>query len=587
MSEMLTVLRKHASIRTKLFWGMLSVMLTLIVLVTFFSVRTTYQAMYDQLIDNRRTGIDWLSQRLDLQLAEYSDSFYSFEVNKATKADVQIWCETGGTLGYAAKWNIISELNAIMGMNSSINAIELFNLVGGDVLTAKRSGATVAQTLDQLAFWRARDTALQTNLAMYRSQDELLGCHQINRFENGTALALVVFHVKVSALESILSDMRASDDEGFFLFNDERLLLCSSVGDGLPVDETQASLRLPEVMADGERSADDCFWFNRNAGREKVEILQVVPRSVITSVVGRNVLVGLLAAAAAVLAAIGFSLLFSRMFSKPIVALADKMQHVTIRDYDKSNVTQRKDEIGLLENSFDTMVQRNQELIAQKFQTRIEKRSAQLRALQAQINPHFMYNTLQIIGGMAIKKKAPEIYEITVQLSDIMRYSLSFGKEMVPLREEMHYLDSYLGIQNQRFGERIQVDQTIDPVLLDCLIPKLILQPLVENCLEHGLSGKCGTWCITIHGTLDGEDMRLTVSDNGLGMEEERLAYIRGELAKGVENAIGSSAHIGLVNVNSRIRLKYAAHYGVRIQSEQGAGTQVELLLPAQWEEVV
>ena len=585
MHEQAQPLRLHASIRTKLFWGMLSVMLTLIMLVTFFSVRTTYQAMYDQLIENKRTGIDWLSKRLDLQLSEYSGSFYSFEVNKTTKADVQNWCETGGTLGYEAKWRIISELNGIMGMNATINAIDVYNLVGGDVLTARRSGATVVATGDRLSFWDARDHQLQTNLVVYRQGDELVLCHQINRFETGSPLALVVFHVKVSALEDILSDMRASEDEGFFLFNDEHKPVGQSVGDGLTVNEAQAALRLADATASGEMAADDCFWFYRSAGREKLEILQVLPRSVITSVVGKNVLVGLLAAATAVLAAIGFSLLFSRVVSKPIVALANKMRHVTIRDYDTGSTTRRSDEVGLLENSFDAMVQRNQELIAQKFQTRIEKRSAQLRALQAQINPHFMYNTLQIIGGMAIKKGAPEIYDITVQLSDIMRYSLSFGKEMVPLREELRYLDSYLSIQNQRFGDRIQIEKNIDEALLDCLIPKLILQPLVENSLEHGLSGKGGTWRITLGGTLENGDMHLTVADNGMGIEEERLEYIRAELAKGVENAIGSSAHIGLVNVNSRIRLKYALHYGVSIQSEKGAGTRVDILMPAQWEE--
>ena len=96
MPEFPSSLRPHASIRTKLLWGMLSVMLSLILLVTYFSVRTTYQAMYNQLIENKRTGIDWLSKRLALQLTEYSDSFYSFEVNKTTKADIQGWCAPGG-----------------------------------------------------------------------------------------------------------------------------------------------------------------------------------------------------------------------------------------------------------------------------------------------------------------------------------------------------------------------------------------------------------------------------------------------------------------------------------------------------------
>lgn len=585
MPEATAALRLRSSIRPKLFWGMLLVMLVLILLVTFFSVRTTYQAMYDQLIENKRTGIDWLSKRLSLLLTEYTETFYGFEVNKEIKTDLQNWCVPGGTLGYEAKWRIISELNGMMGMNAAINTIEVYNLVGGDALAARRSGATVAETGDRLAFWAERDASLQTNLVIYRQGQELLLCHQINRFETGAPLALVVFHVKNSALEDILRDMRASEDEGIFLFNDESTLVSQSVGAGMTIDATRAGARLLGAAQSGEMAADENFWFYRSAGRDKLAILQVLPRSVITAVVGKNLLVGLLAAAAAVLAAVGFSLLFSRVVSGPIVALSEKMRSVTIRDYDAGGGTRRGDEIGLLESSFDTMVQRNQELIAQKFQTRIEKRSAQLRALQAQINPHFMYNTLQIIGGMAIKKDAPEIYDVTVELSDIMRYSLSFGKEMVPLREELRYLDSYLSIQNRRFGERIQINRNIDETLLDCLIPKLILQPLVENSLEHGLSGKGGAWRVELTGTLEGGDMLLSVSDNGLGMDSERLAYIRAEIAKGVDNAIASSAHIGLVNVNSRIRLKYAGQYGVTVDSVQGEGTRVGIRMPAQWEE--
>lgn len=585
MPETAAGLRIRSSIRLKLFWGMLSVMLALILSVTFFSVRTTYQAMYDQLIENKRTGIDWLANRLNLLLSEYSEAFYGFEVNKEIKADLQSWCAQGGSLGYEAKWRIISELNGIMGMNAAINTIDVYNLVGGDTLTAMRSGATVTGTGDRLAFWQGRDSALQSNLVIVRQGQELFMCHRINRFETGTPLALVVFHVKASMLEEILRDMRASEEEGIFLFNDEQVPVSQSVGSAFAMEAGQAAARLPGAAQSGEMTADDCFWFYRSAGREKLAILQVLPRSVITSVVGKNVLVGLLAAAAALLAAVGFSLLFSRVVSRPIVALAEKMRHVTIRDYDAGNLTPRGDEIGLLENSFDTMIQRNQELIAQKFQTRIEKRSAQLRALQAQINPHFMYNTLQIIGGMALKKDAPEIYDVTVELSDIMRYSLSFGKEMVPLAEELRYLDSYLNIQNRRFGGRIHIEKQIDSALMRCLIPKLILQPLVENSLEHGLSGKGGEWRVSLCGTLEDNEMRLTVEDNGLGMDAERLAYIRAEIAKGVDNAIASSAHIGLVNVNSRIRLKYAGRFGITVDSAPGAGTRVTIRMPAQWEE--
>ena len=120
---------------------------------------------------------------------------------------------------------------------------------------------------------------------------------------------------------------------------------------------------------------------------------------------------------------------------------------------------------------------------------------------------------------------------------------------------------------------------------MDCLIPKLILQPVIENSLEHGLQGKAGPWEIELKGELRENDLLIRVRDNGLGMDPQRLSYIQGELLKGAENAIASGAHIGLNNVNSRIRLRDAGEYGVRISSVQGEGTTVEISMRAQWEE--
>lgn len=573
----------HKSIRFKMFGVMLLVMLVPILLVTFFSVRTTYNAMYAQLIENKRKGIDWLTERLTIQLSEYSDLFYRFEVNKTIKQDIQNWCAVDGTLDYAARSRIISEFNTLISVDSAINSIDLYNLVNEEMLTVTRAGARVQETGERLAFWQERPHELQSNLVLLSKDNELLLSHRMNRFENGMPLALVVCHIRPLVIENILHNMRSSQDESVFLFNDDMALISQSLGSNAHIAVAQALQLWP--WHESELATGDGFWFFRNVGHGKLYIVQAVKRSVINTVVGKNVFVGLMAATVAVLAAIGLSLLFSKTFSKPIILLAAKMQTLSIRDYNTGGASRRNDEIGLLENSFDEMMARNQELISQKFQTRIEKRSAQLRALQAQINPHFMYNTLQIIGGMALKKNAPEIYTIIVALSDIMRYSLSFGKEMVQLSEELRYLDSYLSIQHQRFGERLQITRMIDSKLLNCLIPKLILQPIVENSLEHGLSDKAGTWEITMCGTMQNDDMCLCVTDNGLGMEEERLCFIRSELNKGVENAIGSSVHIGLVNVNSRIRLKYAGHYGVTIESHKDVGTTVKLLMPAQWEE--
>lgn len=177
---------------------------------------------------------------------------------------------------------------------------------------------------------------------------------------------------------------------------------------------------------------------------------------------------------------------------------------------------------------------------------------------------------------------------MTVALSDIMRYSLNFSKEMVPLAEEMKYLQSYLAIQNQRFDQRIELQVNLPEKALDCHILKLILQPLIENSFEHGLVDKQGEWHIEIAGecTEDG-DLILSVSDNGLGIPEWRLKQIREELSRSAEQALGTGSHIGLCNVDSRIRIRYpGGSYGVAIESSPGNGTTVWVHMRAELGEV-
>jgi two-component system, sensor histidine kinase YesM len=579
------VKRRGLPLRRKLFLGTAGISIILVLLVTFFAMRTTYDALHSQVIGVRHMSIGWLAERLELSLKEYADQFYTLEVDKETKADIQEWCRPGGTLNYAAQWRLITALNAIISMDANMNSIEIYNLQNGTVLTARRSGAVLSETGAKLTQWKARDMGLQTNMVLMRENGEIQLMHQINRFETNTPLALAVMRLKPAAFVDLMNNIRSNEDETLLTLNDAGQLVAATDEGTHLWDEAQIAklaASLPE-SSNKESSYENSYLFYRPVSRGKLQIIQLVPGSVIASPLRQTLLFGILAAAFGLLGALGLSLLFTRIVSKPIMQLAEKMQHVTIREYStKENGSIRTDEIGLLEDSFNLMIIRNQELIAQKFQTRIEKRSAQLRALQAQINPHFLYNTLQSIGGMALKKNAPEIYGVTVDLSDILRYSLSFSKEMVPLGEEIKYLDSYLAIQNQRFGSRIKVNRDIEPEWLSVLIPKLILQPIVENSLEHGLCEKPGTWEITLSAKAAGEnDMQLIISDNGLGMAQDRLQYIREELAKGEENAIASSAHIGLNNVNSRIRLKYGAAYGVTVESEPKQGTTVFVLLRA------
>ncbi|MBN1776813.1 MAG: sensor histidine kinase [Clostridiales bacterium] len=569
----------RSSLRKRLLVWTLSIMISLVLFLTTFSVLTTYNAMYDQLMLNKQIENDWLAERYAWFISEYADQLNKFEVGKTLKSDLQTWCE--GELGYLERNRIISECNAIIAQNADIVEMRLFNLIDDEVLVVERSGSHTEPTNGGLLFWQNRSESLQSNTVLQEHGGRLQISHLFTRFENNEPLVLITLYVRMSALSSIAQEFTAQSG-ALFLFNDDSQLLYASVPDGSGLTADTVGQYLRDGADRREGAYKGYFWFVQGVSRDKITIVQAVPHNMITGTALKNIYAGLAAAGIAVLAAVSFSLLFSKIFSRPIIALSKKMQTATIKDYQEQSGAERNDEVGLLESSFDTMIKRNRELIGREYQTRIEKRSAQLRALQAQINPHFLYNTLQVIGGMALRHGAPDINEIASNLSDILRYSLSFGKEMVQVRQELKFLQSYLDIQNRRFGDRISISLETDESLMDCMIPKLIMQPLVENSLQHGLSGKGGKWRIRIAMKKNGEDLSVTVEDNGRGIPPGQLETIVRQLDSGVENTLSASSHIGLGNVNSRIRLKFGAGYGVALTSEEGKGTRVELRMPMQ-----
>ena len=580
---------RNISIRKKILISMLAFTLIPILLVSIVAITITYKTMRDQLIYDHRMSSGWLQDRLAVENSDMMDRFYEFEVDKDVKADILRWCTQDGSLDYSARWRIITVMNTVISMDSNINSIELFNMAENEVLIAERSGARVDESGERLTQWEQRGDALQSNQAFLRSGNEILACHQIHRFDDKQPIALVVFHLRPYHLEGILDEIKTVPEETILVFNDQNEVMVADYGTDWNMD-TGLVEGIRRELAEGDRkeaSYDDQFWFYRSVSGGKMQILLTIPNQTIVDALFPTVASSIFVAIIAVLASVVCSVVYSKAISRPIRDLSEEMKTITLNEYSGSTLESREDEIGILQDSFNHMITRNKELIAQQYQAKLEKRNAQLRALQAQINPHFMYNTLQVIGGMALEKDAPEVYSVTLALSDIMRYSLNFAKEMVCLEEEVEYLKSYVMIQNERFGGKVQLKLELEPDTLKCLIPKLILQPLAENSFEHGLLDKAGEWILMVesHITSDGE-LLIRVRDNGIGLDSERLEQIREKIEKDTIRALRSGSHIGLANVHARIKLRSAKEgHGVSIDSSPETGTTVSVLMQALYEE--
>lgn len=580
---------RNISIRKKILVSMLAFTLIPILLVSIVAITITYKTMRDQLIYDHRMSSGWLQDRLAVENSDMMDRFYEFEVDKDVKADILRWCTQDGSLDYSARWRIITVMNTVISMVSNINSIELFNMAENEVLIAERSGARVDESGERLTQWEQRGDALQSNQAFLRSGNEILACHQIHRFDDKQPIALVVFHLRPYHLEGILDEIKTVPEETILVFNDQNEVMVADYGTDWNMD-TGLVEGIRRELAEGDRkeaSYDDQFWFYRSVSGGKMQILLTIPNQTIVDALFPTVASSIFVAIIAVLASVVCSVVYSKAISRPIRDLSEEMKTITLNEYSGSTLESREDEIGILQDSFNHMITRNKELIAQQYQAKLEKRNAQLRALQAQINPHFMYNTLQVIGGMALEKDAPEVYSVTLALSDILRYSLNFSKEMVCLEEEVEYLKSYVMIQNERFGGKVQLKLELEPDTRKCLIPKLILQPLAENSFEHGLLNKAGDWLLTVesHTTPEG-DLLICIKDNGIGFDSERLAQIREKIELDTVKALNSGSHIGLANVHARIKLRSAKEgHGVSIDSSPETGTTVSVRMPALYEE--
>ena len=268
---------------------------------------------------------------------------------------------------------------------------------------------------------------------------------------------------------------------------------------------------------------------------------------------------------------IGLGYLFSRRMVLRLERLTENMNQINLGLRVVSVNSESRDEVGVLIRTFRRMMDEINKLISEVYESRIELQKTEMRALQAQINPHFLYNSLSIINWKAIEAEQPEISRVTLALSTYYRTSLNRGETMTTMENEISNIRAYLHIQLIMHDNSFQVIEDIDESVYDYQVPKLILQPLVENAIDHGLDlseKEEKTLWITV--AREEGVLKIGVRDNGVGMEQEKARQIVTYRSKGY----------GVRNVNDRIVLMYGEEYQVRVESEVGDGTWVEIRIP-------
>ena len=275
------------------------------------------------------------------------------------------------------------------------------------------------------------------------------------------------------------------------------------------------------------------------------------------------------------------SFFWLKKITRPLNILAKKMRDVGRGELGLTFSKIPGNELGIVIKRFNEMSLGIKELMKKQEEIQQEKRELEIEALQSQINPHFLYNTFNMIKWMAAIIKARNIVDCIVALGNILQPTFQNTDTMCALRDEIDYLENYIKIVNWRFDDSVSFEFAIAEDLMDCRVPRFILQPIIENSITHGMNAGNGGIRIKIDARKEEKDMKVTVSDTGGGMSGEKLKEITDMLAESPSGIkAGQGGRIGILNVHRRIRLNFGQSYGICIDSREGSGTEVVIHMP-------
>ena len=391
-------------------------------------------------------------------------------------------------------------------------------------------------------------------------------------------LGLIQANLSLSMFENILKTAPGSPNTTFYLLNGEGQAFLQA---GPEPINTPLMAQLTSQLAACAPAQEELATISL-AGRSYLagivsiagtdwHAVMLAPTSDMANITRRADSILLLTIAVLLMIILPATALVARSFTKPILSLRQGVQAIADGDYTVTVPPCDTPEINQVIDSFNLMVESTREMMAQQYEMGQSLKSAEMQVLQEQINPHFLYNTLDLLHWQARKAGAKDIDDVVYALSEFYKLSLGRGEEIVTIDHELRHVSAYLRIQNIRFANRIRLTVDVEAAVRDCSIVKLVLQPLVENCIQHGIREKddeSGT--IVIRGWMEDHDAVLTVSDDGIGMDAATLSSI----------LTRERAGYGVRNVNDRLVLHYGSAASLRYESVPGKGTTVTLRIP-------
>lgn len=382
--------------------------------------------------------------------------------------------------------------------------------------------------------------------------------YDLDKINDTDSIGLVAVNIAASNFFDSI-DMSSAENGEIFIFKDDKLVTSLYDSDLDTFNELQAST--PSDYINMIRSDESGLTYVNFINREKVEALVRESQLKMIQIMFVILLISAI-----------FSLFFSNSFAKRIQNMLIHIKNIENGEFDSALEVANNDELGVLETSFNKMGDRLADYVEKVYVSDIRRKTAEVQALQHQINPHYMFNTLESIRMVAMMNKDQEASEMISILGHMFRWNMRVKDMVISISDEFDYVKSYLELQKIRYDDSFQVHWHVDMKDVSYGTPKLILQPMIENALYHGRRDD-----MSIDISLDvSDDVVITIKDNGRGMDEKTLSSI----VNGLTKEKNDEYSIGLSNVHQRIRLIFGLDYGLSIDSQKSVGTTVKVKIP-------
>ncbi|WNS40746.1 sensor histidine kinase [Paenibacillus sp. MMS20-IR301] len=572
--------RHPVRIKTKI----MVICLTVIILPVFVMTINSYRSSEKLLEHNYRNLLKDLAKQTNIRIDEFLKEIEKISLLASNGLSstlsatlegsypIQDYLRTGGKANEDAAYNIL--MNYIM-MKDRVFSIYLYNLNGGSDLFVSpnqpiNEDYKVANELWFKKFMHTKDrTITLTTRIDEQLQNKVLAVSHARKIYDGTTgrqLGVIVVSIDIKFIEIVNSNLQEAlrsrfmivDANDKIVYNPDDRLIGTLFRDNVRPDETR------NIVVTNPLSQQQWTTYLYMPMDELTDEGEILGRNLFTLAIVMS------------LFAIIISVFLSNVITRPIKKLMNNIRLVEKGQFERVEDIGSRDEFGHLSSRFIKMSYELKQLIERVQQEESEKAAAEIRALHSQINPHFLYNTLGSVKWMASMQKAEKIADMTEALISMLRYATRLDGTLVSIREELDNVMNYITIQNVRYYNCIQAVYEIEEGLLDYRIPKMIMQPVIENAIFHGFAELEEDGVITVTIQSAGSDLVIGIRDNGSGMDQETLQ----ELAESWTGQDGGAKGIGLYNVQRRIQLHFGQAYGIKAESCFGEGTVFYIVLP-------